>query len=61
MLTEWDAEILEGFFFVDFLPTSENLCKMIFDLAKRRMQKIGIRVNRVEWNETPKSRAVFEE
>ncbi|AUS03064.1 6-pyruvoyl tetrahydropterin synthase/QueD family protein [Vibrio phage 2.275.O._10N.286.54.E11] len=52
-------EILEGYFFVNFVPTSENLCKFIHGLAQEKMKKIGVTVSKVLWQETPKSQATF--
>lgn len=49
-------ELLEGFFFVDFLPTSENLAKYMFDVASAR---IGNMVAGVDWQETAKSIARY--
>ena len=54
-----EQEFFEGFFLVNFIPTSENLCKWIFDCINEKMSKINIRVSRVTWNETPKSRASY--
>ena len=52
-------EFYEGFFIVDFLPTSENLCKWVFDCAQIKMSRLNITVSRVEWFETPKSRSSY--
>ena len=54
-----EEEFYEGFFLVDFLPTSENLCKWIYECAQVKMARLGIKVQRVEWNETPKSRSTY--
>lgn len=54
-----EQEFYEGFFIVDFLPTSENLSKYLFDIANAKMSKIGVRVSRVDWFETPKSRSSY--
>ena len=54
-----EQEFYEGFFLVDFLPTSENLCEWIADGVRIKMHRLGIRLNRVEWNETPKSRSSY--
>jgi len=54
-----DKEFYEGFFIVDFIPTSENLSKWLFYIIQSKLDLIGVTVNRIEWNETPKSRAVF--
>lgn len=52
-------EMMEGFFVVDFVPTSENFCKWLFDLISYKMAQLGIKVSRVDWFETPKSRSSY--
>jgi len=54
-----EREFYEGFFLVNFLPTSENLCKWVFDAASVKMAKLGVKVSRVDWWETPKSRSSY--
>jgi 6-pyruvoyltetrahydropterin/6-carboxytetrahydropterin synthase len=54
-----EYEYLEGFFVVDFTPTSENLCKWLFDVASVKMARLGVKVARVDWWETPKSRSSY--
>lgn len=54
-----DYEVLEGIFIVDFIPTSENLSRWLFDICKAKMAGLGIKVSRVDWYETPKSRSSF--
>lgn len=49
----------DSFFFVDFVPTSENLAKHLCLAADAKMQKMGVKVSKLEWNETAKSRAVY--
>jgi len=51
-------EWYESFFITDFCPTSENLSKWIFDFASEKMAKLA-KVVRVDWHETPKSRASY--
>ena len=48
-------EKYEGMIFVDFVPTSENLCKWWFDVATKMLEGLGIEVCAVEYWETPKS------
>lgn len=48
-------EYYESFFIVDFIPTSENLSKWVYDLVEPKMARIGVKVGEVEWWETPKS------
>lgn len=54
-----EQEFYEGFFLVNFLPTSEHLCKWVYDLAAVKMERLGVKVSRVDWWETPKSRSSF--
>ncbi len=49
----------ESFYEVDFVPTSENLAKWMFDLVHKKMAPLGVRVSKVEWWETPKSRSTY--
>lgn len=52
-------ELYEGMVFVDFVPTSENLSKWFFEIIQRKMNKIGVKVQRVQFYETPKSQSNF--
>ncbi|MGZ8924556.1 MAG: 6-carboxytetrahydropterin synthase [Nitrososphaeraceae archaeon] len=54
-----EREFYEGFFIVDFVPTSENLAKWVYDFVKVKMDKINVSVSKIEWSETPKTNAVF--
>jgi 6-pyruvoyltetrahydropterin/6-carboxytetrahydropterin synthase len=54
------AELYESFVIVDFVPTSENLAKWIFDMASKKMDEIGIRVSAVDFWETPKSHVRYQ-
>lgn len=54
-----EQEFYEGFFIVDFVPTSENLCKWVYDCIEAKMSRLGVKVSHVTWNETPKSRASY--
>ena len=58
-LTGTEREYYEGFFIVNFVPTSENLCKWLYEVAETKMSLIGVKVKEIAWNETPKSRAVY--
>ena len=51
-------EYLESFFIVDFVPTSENLSKWMFDIVAWKMQRL-CRVASVDWWETPKSHSLY--
>lgn len=52
-------EIYEGLVFVDFVPTSENLSKWIFDIVSEKMKPLGIKVSQVQYYETPKSQSNY--
>lgn len=58
-LTESELEVYQGFFIVDFVPTSENLAKWLYECIDAKMSQYGIKVSKISWNETPKSRAVY--
>ena len=51
-------EMYEGFFIVDFVPTSENLSAWLLEIVQKKMAKINIHVSHLEYFETPKSRSV---
>ena len=48
-------EKYEGMVVVDFVPTSENLTEWIFNIVQERMKELNIKVESVEFWETPKS------
>ena len=54
-----EREFFEGFFLVNFLPTSENLSRWLFDCVDAKMSLIDVRVERLDWFETPRSRASY--
>jgi 6-pyruvoyltetrahydropterin/6-carboxytetrahydropterin synthase len=54
-----EYEYYEGFFIVDFVPTSENLSSWMADLVEVKMSKLNVTVDHIDWWETPKSRSVF--
>lgn len=54
-----EYEVLEGYFLVDFTPTSEHLSKWVYDCAQAKMAKLGIKVSQIDWYETPKSRSSY--
>lgn len=49
----------ESFVILDFAPTSENLSKWIFDIMTDKINQEGVKVHKIEWYETPKSRATY--
>jgi 6-pyruvoyltetrahydropterin/6-carboxytetrahydropterin synthase len=54
-----EYEVFEGYFIVDFVPTSENLSKWLYDVVNFKMKKLGVKTSRVDWFETPKSRSTY--
>jgi 6-pyruvoyltetrahydropterin/6-carboxytetrahydropterin synthase len=55
-----EYETLEGFTIVDFVPTSENLAKWIYDIVAAKMSQFNhVKVTCIEWSETPKSIARY--
>lgn len=54
-----EKEFYEGFFIVDFVPTSEHLCGWLFNIVNQKMSKLGIKTSQVDWFETAKSRSSF--
>lgn len=54
-----EYEILEGFFVIDFIPTSENLSKWLHTAAQNKLNQLNVTVSRVEFWETPKSRSTY--
>jgi 6-pyruvoyltetrahydropterin/6-carboxytetrahydropterin synthase len=54
-----EYEYLEGFLIVDFVPTSENLSSWMAKLVEAKMKYLNVRVQRIDWWETPKSRSTF--
>ena len=53
-------EKYEGLIIVDFVPTSENLCKWWFEVANKMLKELGIDVVAVEYWETPKSHCRYQ-
>ena len=54
-----EYEYYEGFFVVEFVPTSENLSSWMAELVNVKMSPLGVKVHHIDWWETPKSRSVF--
>lgn len=53
-------EKYEGIIIVDFIPTSENICKFIYEVANKMLKDLGIDVVAVEYWETPKSHCRYQ-
>lgn len=60
-ISEHHYEYFESFVIVDFVPTSENLGKWLYQIAKDKMKKIDVDVSRLELFETAKSRSCYSE
>ncbi len=52
------SEIYGGLVIVDFVPTSENICKWLHDIVQSRLQSIA-KVSRIQFFETPKSQSNY--
>ena len=52
-------EKYEGLVFVNFVPTSENLSKWLFEIVQKKMRKIGVETHSVILFETPKSSSEY--
>ena len=55
---EYLFEMYEGYIIVDFVPTSENISAWLLKIVAKKMSKINVRVSKIEFFETPKSRSV---
>ena len=56
-----EREYYESFFIVNFVPTSENLARWVFEWAQAMLSQINVKVSKISWSETPKSIAVYTE
>lgn len=52
-------EIYDGLVLVDFVPTSENLSKWLFEFINDKVQPLGVWVDKVTLFETPKSQSEY--
>ncbi len=52
-------EVLESYFIVHFIPTSEMLAWWLHSIVAAKMYKLNVSSHSVEWHETPKSCAVY--
>ena len=48
-------------YFVEFIPTAENLARYWYYLIKEKLQEVGIRIKHVKIWETPTSTAIYGE
>lgn len=62
-IPEAKKDYFGSFVFVNFVPTSENLSKWIYEIIEAEMgvyfQNIGAKLESVEWWETPKSKSIY--
>jgi len=52
-------EYYASFVLVDFVPTSENICKWLYDIIQNRLKDTGIKVYSVKFYETVKSSSEY--
>jgi 6-pyruvoyltetrahydropterin/6-carboxytetrahydropterin synthase len=52
-------EAFEGYVFVEFVPTSENLSQWLYQLVNKKMVALGIQVSKVQFFETRKSQSTY--
>jgi 6-pyruvoyltetrahydropterin/6-carboxytetrahydropterin synthase len=52
-------DILEGFVVVNFVPTSENLSKWLFDIVQNKMKELNVETESLQFFETPKSQSIY--
>lgn len=53
-------EKYEGLILVDFIPTSENICEFLYEVANEMLNGLGIDIVAVEYWETPKSHCRYQ-
>jgi len=49
----------KGYILLPFVPTAENLAKWMYEVMTQKMKTAGVKVHKIEWYETPKSRATY--
>lgn len=54
-----ENEFRESFVIVDFVPTSENMAKWFHTIIQKKMKRIGVKVSKVTFYETPKSKSEY--
>ena len=52
-------ELYESYIIVDFVPTSENISAWLLNIVQDKMDKLNIKVSKIEFLETPKSKSTF--
>ena len=58
-LIETVKEKFESFVIVDFVPTSENICKWLCEISTELLNGLNVKVIKVELSETPKSHCQY--
>ena len=51
--------IYDGYVLVDFVPTSENICKWLYDIIQNKLKDTGIKVYSIKFYETVKSSSEY--
>ncbi|WP_323587901.1 6-carboxytetrahydropterin synthase [Aliarcobacter butzleri] len=54
-----ELELYESYVVVDFVPTSENLSAWFLKIVQKKMNGLNIKVSKIEFLETPKSKSTF--
>ncbi|MFW2379543.1 6-carboxytetrahydropterin synthase [Aliarcobacter butzleri] len=54
-----ELELYESYVVVDFVPTSENLSAWFLKIVQGKMNGLNIKVSKIEFLETPKSKSTF--
>lgn len=54
-----ELELYESYVIVDFVPTSENLSAWLLKIVQNKMKELNIKVSKIEFLETPKSKSTF--
>lgn len=49
----------ESYVILPFVPTSEQLSKWMYEVMSMLMRSTGVKVYKIEWYETPKSRSAY--
>lgn len=54
-----EKEFYDSFFFINFIPTSEMLAEWMFNCIEAKTKQTDGRLYRLDWHESPKSKATF--
>lgn len=54
-------DILKSYVILDFCPSSDNLCKWFYAIAKYRLNSVGAVIDHVEWSSTSNRKAFYKE